>query len=295
MTSLESRGNRNRLGNGFTLVELLVVIGIIALLIGILLPALSKARESAKRTQCLSNVRQISIGFVCYAQENHGWFPWVGNSRTSNDWIWWDKNTDAGYGDGMSEFDHVGDVGIGPFLNFNKNPKVMTCPSDDVQYHARRQTTNPYPFSYALNNLMTSEQQSTGGSGAWGNVNAYANWKGLIAAKISQVRESSNKILVFEEDAATIDDGNGSMFCVQGSMQYLNLLALSHDKKHKSDPNADLSPPSNGPIPALQGMGVVGFVDGHAAVLDRGTAHSKFSCVPDADAVDPTAFATWWK
>jgi prepilin-type N-terminal cleavage/methylation domain-containing protein len=60
---------------GFTLVELLVVIGIIALLLAILMPAMAKARETAVRTACASNLRQIASGVVMYANENRGWLP----------------------------------------------------------------------------------------------------------------------------------------------------------------------------------------------------------------------------
>jgi prepilin-type N-terminal cleavage/methylation domain-containing protein/prepilin-type processing-associated H-X9-DG protein len=60
---------------GFTLVELLVVIGIIALLIGILLPALSKARKAAQETVCMSNMHQWAVGFQIYADSNKGALP----------------------------------------------------------------------------------------------------------------------------------------------------------------------------------------------------------------------------
>src|SRR5205085_8006001 len=72
--SLPGAHMRRRI-RAFTLVELLVVIGIIAIMISILLPTLARARQSAESVQCLSNLRQIGQAAVMYANINRGDFP----------------------------------------------------------------------------------------------------------------------------------------------------------------------------------------------------------------------------
>jgi prepilin-type N-terminal cleavage/methylation domain-containing protein/prepilin-type processing-associated H-X9-DG protein len=67
-------GRRPRPG-AFTLVELLVVVGIISILVSILLPSLARAREQASRIKCQSNLRQIALAVIIYANENQGHFP----------------------------------------------------------------------------------------------------------------------------------------------------------------------------------------------------------------------------
>jgi len=81
-----SQKTKTRLPQGFTLVELLVVIGIIALLAAILFPAFTGAREKARQTACLSNGRQINMALMQYAQDNDEIVvPWLVGDKSSTD------------------------------------------------------------------------------------------------------------------------------------------------------------------------------------------------------------------
>src|SRR4051812_18489104 len=82
---------------GFTLLELLIVVGIIAALLAILLPTLGRMRETARRVRCLANLRQLGTALLAYTADNNGHYPFhadIGGAHPE-DWIWWQASRDV--------------------------------------------------------------------------------------------------------------------------------------------------------------------------------------------------------
>ena len=227
-----------RAQGAFTLVELLVVIGIIAVLLAILLPSLNRAREKARMVQCASNLRQLGTAAVMYANENKGVFPGIADQPRPDDWIHWR---------GSPPNNDLQNSALAPHLGKPVSPAVFRCPSDPWETHTPRGGFHPYPYfnSYSMNCFI--------GTGPFA--------KGL---RMTQVRNSAEKILFLEEDERTINDG---LWLPPLTGGYIDYVSDRHEIRRR--------------VNDLKGRGNCAFVDGHVDFVARSYAHDPAHYLPE--------------
>lgn len=170
----------------FTLVELLVVIGIVAVLAALLLPVLSKAREDARRLQCANNLRQIATAWTAYCHMSGGLLPAAaegGVGRRHDFLVWWHPITQ----------ERLDRSALAPHLDKPLNPMLFRCPSDDWEERTFVPSGfGPYNFSYTMNLMMSNTKQ-------------YPPFP--VRLKLWHIRDPGRKIVMIEEDERFIGDG----------------------------------------------------------------------------------------
>ncbi len=143
---------------GFTLIELLVVIAIIAILAAILFPVFARARENARRTNCMSNLKQVGLGFMQYIQDYDERYPtayaWA-SDFSANDCGITDKSVPAGNFQIQAGYCRSWADAIHPYV---KSIQIFRCPSvkDDTRFH--------YGYSTAFGGYWNERGKYGGGS-----------------------------------------------------------------------------------------------------------------------------------
>ncbi len=176
---------------GFTLIELLVVIAIIAILAAILFPVFANAKEHAKQTKCLNNLKQLTFAFRNYCDDYNGIMP---NVICQDPWYDWAGSLTQG------ALFHVKDGQIWPYV---KNSETYLCPSDSKQpaLSIAGQPTN-YEISYSLNYQLGSAYVT----------NAYNT--GLTNLDTATAGRTSKILMLIHEDRERI---NGPHFYWKGN------------------------------------------------------------------------------
>lgn len=174
---------------GFTLIELLVVIAIIAILAAILFPVFARAREQARKTSCLSNEKQLGLGFLMYAQDYDEFLPGIrfgGNPGESWPWVVW----------GGPGWTGVFNNAVQPYI---KNKQILQCGSDSA--NDRWEGANG--MSYGYNEFLYNYNNG------WCGLGRLSNAPGGVA-KVSMIVETFASGIYNDWDSGgpyTVDDG----------------------------------------------------------------------------------------